>query len=229
VQRSAPKGSPRIVWIRRRGCESHDPRAAKKQRTSGSGAAATAPAGKEALPSVGIAKEWSVTEIMQVVAYLVREVLGITTPRELHQAIMELCGSGWERCDLSRMLERLLDFPGAAALVLKYLGECLTPTGLGEGGGAMSMSTTFGFANVIAVLLSIRFDEEGFECSASQVHDAAARGNPDLIDVLLDAGADINKPDRLSGRSLLHVASANGLASTVAKLLNLGAHQLRKD
>jgi hypothetical protein len=70
------------------GCESHDPRAAKKQRTSGSGAAATAPAGKEALPSVGIAKEWSVTVILQVVAYLVREVLGITTPRELHQAIM---------------------------------------------------------------------------------------------------------------------------------------------
>jgi hypothetical protein len=41
--------------------------------------------------------------------------------------------------------------PGAAALVLKYLGECLAPTGLGEGVGAMS--TTFGFANVMAVLL----------------------------------------------------------------------------
>jgi ankyrin repeat protein len=89
----------------------------------------------------------------------------------------------------------------------------------------MSMSTTFGFANVMSVLLSITFDEEGFECSASQEHDAAARGNPDL----LDAGADINKPDGRSGRSPLHVASANGLASTVAKLLILGAHPLRKD
>jgi hypothetical protein len=206
------------------------------QGGSAAGDGASAPAGKEALPSVGIAKEWSITEILQVVAYLVRlvrEVLGITTARDLHEEMMELCGSGerqWrERCHFRRLLERLFDVPGAAALVLKYLGEFLTPTGLGEGGGAMSMSTTFGFANVIAVLLSIRFDEEGFECSASQVHDAAARGNPDLIDVLLDAGADINKPDRLSGRSLLHVASANGLASTVAKLLNLGAHQLRKD
>jgi hypothetical protein len=47
----------------------------QQQRTSGPGTAATAPAGKEALPSVGIANEWSVTEILQEVAYLVREVL----------------------------------------------------------------------------------------------------------------------------------------------------------
>jgi hypothetical protein len=63
-------------------------RVAKRHRTSGSGAAATANAGKEALTSVGIekkeevlskAKEWSVTEILQAVAYLAREVLGATT------------------------------------------------------------------------------------------------------------------------------------------------------
>jgi hypothetical protein len=42
----------------------------------------------EALPSVGIAKELSVTEILHVVTFLVRLVLGITTPRELHQEIM---------------------------------------------------------------------------------------------------------------------------------------------
>lgn len=47
-----------------------------------------------------------------------------------------------------------------------------------------------------------------------------------MIHVLLDACVDINKPDVRSGRSLLHVASANGLA---IKLLDLGADALRKD
>ena len=42
----------------------------QQQRTSGPGTAATAPAGKEALPSVGIANEWSVTEILQAVSGL---------------------------------------------------------------------------------------------------------------------------------------------------------------
>jgi hypothetical protein len=127
------------------------------QGGSAAGDGASAPAGKEALPSVGIAKEWSITEILQVVAYLVRlvrEVLGITTARDLHEEMMELCGSGerqWrERCHFRRLLERLFDVPGAAALVLKYLGKCLAPTGLGEGGHAIvtAMSTEFGFANV---------------------------------------------------------------------------------
>jgi hypothetical protein len=129
------------------------------------------------ITSLGIAKEWSITEILKVVAYLVRDVLGISTPRELYQTIMELCGSGEERCGFCRLLESLWDFPCAAtALVLKYLGECLALTGLGEGGGAIvtAMSTEFGFGNVMAVLLSVKFDEEGFECSSSQVHDAAA-------------------------------------------------------
>jgi hypothetical protein len=35
------------------------------------------------MPSVVIAKEWIVSEILQVIVYLLREVLGITTPREL--------------------------------------------------------------------------------------------------------------------------------------------------
>jgi hypothetical protein len=45
--------------------------------------------------------------------------------------------------------------------------------------------------------------EEGFECSASQGHDATARGDPDLIHVLFDTGVDINKPDGRTGRSPL--------------------------
>jgi hypothetical protein len=35
------------------------------------------------MPSVVIAKEWIVSEILQVIVYLLLEVLGITTPREL--------------------------------------------------------------------------------------------------------------------------------------------------
>jgi hypothetical protein len=148
---------------------------------------------------------------------------------------MELGDSAWERSDFSRLLEQLLDSPGAPPHVLKYLGGCLAPTGLGEGGGAMS--TTFGSklqpdASVTAVLLIIKFDEEGFECSASQVHDAAALGDPDLVHVLLDAGVDIKKPDGRTGRSPLHTANTHGLASTVAavkQLLDLGADSLLKD
>jgi hypothetical protein len=150
------------------------------QGGSAAGEGASAPAVMEALPSVGIAKEVSVTEILHVVTFLVRLVLGITTPRELHQEIMELCGSGEKRCDFRRLLERLFDMPGAAALVLKYVGECLAPTGLGEVGGAIvtAMSTEFGLANVVAVLLSVKFDGVGFEFSASQVHEAAAETTP---------------------------------------------------
>jgi len=61
------------------------------------------------------------------------------------------------------------------------------------------------------------------------VHDAAALGDHDLVHVLLDAGVDINEPDGPTIRSPLHVASTHGLASTVAKLLDLGADPLLKD
>jgi ankyrin repeat protein len=40
---------------------------------------------------------------------------------------------------------------------------------------------------------------------------------------------ELNKRDGRSGRSPMPVANANGLASTVAKLLDLGADPLRKD
>jgi len=58
-------------------------------------------------------------------------------------------------------------------------------------------------ASVMAVLFRIKCDGEGFECSASQGHDAAPRGDPDLIHVLFDTGVDINKPDGRTGRSPL--------------------------
>ena len=51
------------------------------QGGSAAGDGASSPAGKEVLPSVGIAKELIVMEILQVVAYAVREILGITTSR----------------------------------------------------------------------------------------------------------------------------------------------------
>ena len=97
---------------------------------------------------------------------------------------MELGDSGWERRDFSRLLEQLWDSSGAPPQVLKYLGGCLAPTRLGEGGGAMSTKKkkTFGSklqpdASVTAVLLSIKFDEEGFKCSASQVQRARRPNN----------------------------------------------------
>ena len=83
---------------------------------------------------------------------------------------MELGDSGWglERCAFSRLLERLLEVPGAARLVLNYLGELDQEPELEPD------------ANVIAVLLSTQLGEEELECSAALVQDAAARGDPDL-------------------------------------------------
>lgn len=96
-----------------------DKQAAKR----GSGAAATAPTGKEALPSVGIAKEWSVTEILQAVAGLLRVLLFISTSRELLEAIKGLGDTGSERCGFRHMLERLLDYRGAAEEFHRFLGK----------------------------------------------------------------------------------------------------------
>jgi hypothetical protein len=201
------------------------------QGGSAAGDGASSPAGKEALPSVGIAKELSVMEILQVVAYSVREILGITTPRELHQFIIELCGSGEKRCGLCRLFERLFDAPAAPALVLKYLGECLSPTGLCSVGGEIftAMSTEFGFANVMAVLLSVQFDDQGFEFSPVQVHEAAAGDNPDLIDVLADAGANMNELHPRTGRSPWNVAVARQQWNVVKRLLEIGVDPWRKD
>jgi hypothetical protein len=72
--------------------------------------------------------------------------------------------SGWglERCAFFRLLERLLEVPGAARLVLNFLGELDQEPELEQD------------PNVIAVLLSTKLGEEELECSASLVHDAAA-------------------------------------------------------
>jgi hypothetical protein len=191
----------------------------KRRKQSDFGAASKAPAGKEALPAVDIASACSAMAILQAVAKLAWEVRFIATSAGLYRDILELGGSGWEweRCAFSRLLERLLEVPGAARLVLKYLGELDQEPELEAD------------ANVIAVLLSIKLGEEEFECSASLVQEAADRNDPDLIHVLSDAGADIDTANGRSGRSPLHVASANGRVRAVAKLLELGANALRKD
>jgi hypothetical protein len=67
-----------------------------------------------------------------------------------------------ERCAFFRLLERLLEVPGAARLVLNFLGELDQEPELEQD------------PNVIAVLLSTKLGEEELECSASLVHDAAA-------------------------------------------------------
>ena len=120
---------------------------------------------------------------------------------------MELGDSGWglERCAFSRLLERLLEVPGAARLVLNYLGELDQEPELEPD------------ANVIAVLLSTRrgrarvFGVTRAECCSSR--------RPRPLDVA----------DCRTGRSPLHVASANGLVSATAKLMDLGANALLKD
>jgi ankyrin repeat protein len=91
------------------------------------------------------------------------------------------------------------------------------------------MSTEFGLANVVAVLLSVKFDGVGFEFSASQVHEAAAGDNPDMVHVLHEAGANLSERDCRTGLSPLHVAVTKEQLSVVQTLLDLGANPWLKD
>ena len=104
-------------------------------------------------------------------------------------------------------------------------------TGFGEVGRSIvtTMSTEFGFDNVMSVLLSVQFDDQGFEFSPVQVHEAAAGDNPDLIDVLEDAGANLNELRPHTGRLPWHVAVAHKQWSVVKKLLEIGVDPWRKD
>jgi hypothetical protein len=71
----------------------------------------------------GIAKEWSVTEILQAVAGLLRMLLFISTSRELLEAIKGLGGIGSKRSGFRHVLERLLDFRGAAEEFTGFWGN----------------------------------------------------------------------------------------------------------
>lgn len=55
------------------------------------------------------------------------------------------------------------------------------------------------------------------------LYNAAVGGNQDIIDYLLLAGADPDKPEITHGNTTLHYAAANGLVAVTAALLNAGA------
>ena len=55
------------------------------------------------------------------------------------------------------------------------------------------------------------------------LHVAAARGNKNIITILLEAGADINCRNQLTGDTPLHVAAAGGYLDIIKILLSNGA------
>jgi uncharacterized protein len=52
---------------------------------------------------------------------------------------------------------------------------------------------------------------------------AVAKGHEEIVGLLLEAGADVNRPDRDSGMTALHVATTHGHIQIIGKLISRGA------
>lgn len=62
-----------------------------------------------------------------------------------------------------------------------------------------------------------------FFAGGTLLHYAAAESTPEVIDVLVGSGFDLDKAGETYGDTPLHAASANGKSENVKKLLSLGA------
>ena len=71
----------------------------------------------------------------------------------------------------------------------------------------------------MAVLLGVSFDDDEFQCSTSQLRDAAARGDTELVSLLLDAGVDINEANEQGDTALLAAVASHGSNLELAELL----------
>ena len=137
--------------------------------------------------------------VVRAVAECLAETFGISSSRELYQCIKEM-GNG-ERCAFPLLLGRLQEGPGPRlALDPEFKPEAEPQR---EKGSVCS--------KVTAVLLGVHFDDDEFECSVSQMLDAAARGDTELVSLLMEAGADINEVNEQGDTALLLACKAGSL------------------
>jgi len=145
--------------------------------------------------------DWAV---VRAVAECVAETFDIPTSRELYQCIKEM-GNG-ERCAFPRLLERLQEGPEPRLALDPEFKPEAEPQSDEDSDGEddffsriLARFTDGGetgpvCAKVMAVLLGVSFDDDEFQCSTSQLHDAAARGDTELVSLLLDAGQTSTRP-----------------------------------
>ena len=114
-------------------------------------------------------------------------------------------GNG-ERCAFPRLLEYLQEGPGPRLALDPEFKPGAEPQSDEDSYGEDDFSSrilarfTDGgetgpvCAKVMAVLLGVSFDDDEFQCSTSQLRDAAARGDTELVSLLLDAGQTSTRP-----------------------------------
>ncbi len=78
---------------------------------------------------------------------------------------------------------------------------------------------------LLVLLATLLFTRTGCSGpSGQELIGAAIRGDAAAVQVLLDAGADVNAKDNMEGRTALLWAASNGHADTVQVLLGAGAN-----
>jgi hypothetical protein len=123
-------------------------------------------------------------------------------------------GNG-ERCAFPGVLRRLQEGPGPRLTLDSEFKPAAEPQSDEDSDGEEDFSSrilarfTDGgetgpvCAKVMAVLLGVKFDDDEFEYSSSQLHDASARGDNELVSLLMDAGHTSTRPtvntQRLTG------------------------------
>jgi len=170
--------------------------------------------------------DWAV---VRAVAECVAETFGISTSRELYQHIKEMGNS--ELCAFPRLLEHLQEGPGPRLALDPEFKPEAEPQSDEDSDDEEDFSsrilasfTDWGetgpvCVKVMAVLLGVSFDDNEFQCSTSQLRDAADRCDTELVSLLLDAGVDINEANEHGDTTLLAAVASHGSNLELAKLL----------
>jgi ankyrin repeat protein len=122
---------------------------------------------------------------------------------------------------LLRELGAALDAPSAAFLddvdeLTRHLDDGARPTDSTGGVDLLSWAALGGAAGAARLLL-----ERGADANGGALHSAASGVRPDLVRLLLDAGADVDRRDPDTGRCPLHAAVAAGSDGHAAEIVRV--------